>query len=570
MTKVGTKKLIEDFIDQICQSLEYIADNCDDQNISVAEKIVYFNEIRHVLGRTALCLSGGGSLGAYHVGVVLAMHRNGILPKIITGSSVGSIVSALVCTKPDEELEDLTKDGCLNLKYFDKKQNRRWITGAFVRFRRFWQTGFFMDVSVLRDCVRDNIGDITFLEAYQKTGRILNITVSGVDANTMPRLLNFLTAPNVVIWSAVIASCAIPFVFEPQELFIKSPGSSKIEPIYLQGVTFSDGSVSHDLPMNKLSQLFNVDNFVVSQVNPHLVPFLFHSIVAPIPLFERLFRFLAHEFHLYTTTTLVNLREAGILRGLVPLNSLLTQKYTGDVTIVPDVALKDYMGILSNPSLKYIQRCSRISSQSTWKHVSRLQGLCAVEFTIDRCLTQLRSQLVLTNASSFKKLNRISSFQAPTKRATNALSINTNIRTPSSTNEQYDNHLHIPQNIYSQMLQNNGSHQYKQVHIMGTNAEADIDDMNSVVMDEDDIGTTPISDNKEEVDNNLEGSQSSPQLKMKKRANNKNKLLIQTKSNSSDSLFVYGSNDANDSNNSLHKSVSVAELCSDFNITNTV
>ena len=73
------------------------------------------------------------------------------------------------------------------------------------------------------------------MEAYQKTGRILNITVSGSDANTVPRLLNFLTAPNVVIWSAVIASCAIPFVFEPQELYIKR-SDNKLAAVYLQGI----------------------------------------------------------------------------------------------------------------------------------------------------------------------------------------------------------------------------------------------------------------------------------------------------------------------------------------------
>ena len=35
------------------------------------------------------------------------------------------------------------------------------------------------------------------------------------------KLLNYLTAPNVVIWSAVLCSCAIPVVFEAQELMCK-------------------------------------------------------------------------------------------------------------------------------------------------------------------------------------------------------------------------------------------------------------------------------------------------------------------------------------------------------------
>lgn len=84
VTKIGTKKLIEDFRENMCQCLDYIAHH-QDEAISNSEKIVFFNELRHVLGRTALCLSGGGSLGAYHVGIVLAMHRNSLLPKIMTG-----------------------------------------------------------------------------------------------------------------------------------------------------------------------------------------------------------------------------------------------------------------------------------------------------------------------------------------------------------------------------------------------------------------------------------------------------------------------------------------------------
>jgi hypothetical protein len=43
---------------------------------------------------------------------------------------------------------------------------------------------------------------------------------------------------------------------------------------------FSDGSVESDLPMQQLSELFNVNHFIVSQVNPH--SFLFSSISQPM------------------------------------------------------------------------------------------------------------------------------------------------------------------------------------------------------------------------------------------------------------------------------------------------
>ena len=35
---------------------------------------------------------------------------------------------------------------------------------------------------------------------------------------------------------------------------------------------FIDGSFSADVPMNKLSEFFNVNSFIVSQTNPFMVP----------------------------------------------------------------------------------------------------------------------------------------------------------------------------------------------------------------------------------------------------------------------------------------------------------
>jgi TAG lipase/steryl ester hydrolase/phospholipase A2/LPA acyltransferase len=77
-----------------------------------------------------------------------------------------------------------------------------------------------MDSTKLQHWLRNNFGDTTFKEAYQKTGRVLNIAVSSTENYEIPRLLNYLTAPNVLIWSAVIASCALPFVFQPVELLV--------------------------------------------------------------------------------------------------------------------------------------------------------------------------------------------------------------------------------------------------------------------------------------------------------------------------------------------------------------
>ena len=37
---------------------------------------------------------------------------------------------------------------------------------------------------------------------------------------------------------------------------------------------FVDGSFSSDLPMQRMSELFNINTFIVCQVNPNAVPFL--------------------------------------------------------------------------------------------------------------------------------------------------------------------------------------------------------------------------------------------------------------------------------------------------------
>ena len=58
----------------------------------------------------------------------------------------------------------------------------------------------------------------------------------------MPRLLNYLTAPNVLIWSAVAASCAIPFVYRAAPLMARDK-QGNIVPWNPSGHRWIDGSV---------------------------------------------------------------------------------------------------------------------------------------------------------------------------------------------------------------------------------------------------------------------------------------------------------------------------------------
>ena len=118
-------------------------------------------------------------------------------------------------------------------------------------------------------------GELTFKEIYDSLGWNLNVTVTDFSMNKASRLLNYLTAPSVVVWSAVLASCAIPGMFDEVNLYQKLEDGTIVpyDPSSAR-MMFIDGSVASDLPMERLKELFNVNTFIVSQVNPFVCPFV--------------------------------------------------------------------------------------------------------------------------------------------------------------------------------------------------------------------------------------------------------------------------------------------------------
>lgn len=56
------------------------------------------------------------------------------------------------------------------------------------------------------------IGNYTFLEAYERTGRILNVSVCPADTNEPARLLNYLTAPQVCSPAAVFSDSVVSLI----------------------------------------------------------------------------------------------------------------------------------------------------------------------------------------------------------------------------------------------------------------------------------------------------------------------------------------------------------------------
>lgn len=212
----GTKLLIEEYVTQVALAIEYVAalpttQSCQNGWTSQT-KLDLLHDTRQAFGRSTLVLQGGAIFGLCHLGVVKALHLRGLLPRIITGTATGALIAALVGIHTEDELLELLNGDGIDLTAFARtnggsgaeqegliSQYRAGRVSTFLRrIARFIREGYFLDVTVLEECARANVGDLTFEEAYARTKRVLNITVATSGRGGVPNLLNYLTAPNVV------------------------------------------------------------------------------------------------------------------------------------------------------------------------------------------------------------------------------------------------------------------------------------------------------------------------------------------------------------------------------------
>ncbi|KAH8803216.1 acyl transferase/acyl hydrolase/lysophospholipase [Xylogone sp. PMI_703] len=401
---IGTKDLIERYIDSTVDTIRALVETSKQalpeglEMKDIMEQVLY---ARQAFGRSALLLSGGATFGMNHIGVLKTLYEAKLLPRIISGASAGSIVCAVLCTRTDEELPAVLE----NFPYADlavfEEDGRE--DGILERLRRLLTQGAWIDIRHLTRVMRDWLGDMTFQEAYNRSRRILNICVSSASVYELPRLLNYITAPNVIIWSAVAASCSVPVLFSSAQLLAKNPLNGEISPWNPTPHRWIDGSVDNDLPMTRLAEMFNVNHFIVSQVNPHVVPFLAKEDVnlsqdAPAdgsnPGWAYSLTNLAREEALHRMQMLA---ELGIFPNLVTkLRSVLSQKYSGDITILPEIDFRNLPRMLKNPTPDFMLQACLSGERATWPKLSRIRNHCAVELELDRAVQALRARVVFS------------------------------------------------------------------------------------------------------------------------------------------------------------------------------
>lgn len=377
--KFGTKKLIEDYIQEISNSLLHLASD-EHKQVPLEKRFEFFRRASHSYGRSALMLSGGGALGNFHLGVVKVLLEQHLLPIVISGSSAGAFIAGIVGTHTDQEL----------LQMFQDRSFPKTLSEGADEFKFELNRGGLVDVNLVDEGIARLVPDLTFEEAYIKTGRNINISISAAEKHQTSRLLNAITSPNVLIRSAIRASSAVPGVFPP--VVLKAVDEKGAHQDYLPSRRWIDGSFSQDLPAKRLARLFGVNHFIVSQVNPAVLPLLTDpktrtGISGSISEASRLISKQGLRSAISFVHSHIPL-GAKVNMLLNNVHALVDQEYTGDINILPRFRFIHPNKIIAAASEEEIQSLINDGERATWPKIEAIRNNTLIGKSLDEILIE--------------------------------------------------------------------------------------------------------------------------------------------------------------------------------------
>ena len=374
----GTKKLINDYLDEVSAALNLLC-RSNVKQLPPMRKRRFLKRAARSFGRSALLLSGGASLGLFHIGVIEELETQGLLPRVVTGSSAGSIMSGILATHTDAELEEMLNPEYIDFEWCSVFKPFELVKGQSV-----------LDQKMLKKFIDRNIPEMTFLEAYQHTNRILNISISPADSHQFPRLLNYLTAPNVLVRWAALASSAIPGLYPAVQLRAKNFDGKSVADMPQN--RWIDGSVHDDIPKDKVNRLHNINHYIVSQTNPHVVPFLNDEIEetglipfiqdvilkAPMVQIEHFLELVHQHFEV-----------PGLGAMIKKAHAVASQTYSGDITIYPEKHLMNLGKMFTNFGPDEVAKMILEGRRATWPKIERIRNTTQISRTFDDCLKRM-------------------------------------------------------------------------------------------------------------------------------------------------------------------------------------
>lgn len=421
-TYITTKESIRSYVEETIAAIKFVADASPAMTsragkMTAQDKLELFENGQRMYGSTALVMEGGSVFGFCHLGVVKALFEHDILPRVIVGTATGALMAALVGIHTRDELPGFLIGDGIDLGAFTASRSRArdkrlaaqqstlwsWLTTLHRRAGRVFAQGFVLDRGVLAECVEANVGDMTFQEAYERTGRVLNIIVASPN-DDVPNLLNHLTASDWLIRSAAMASHLTTLARHSEVQLLKknAHGDIVVVPIRcprennkIPGLPHSTGE--DKTPLSRVRQQFNIDHFVVSQARPYVAPFIIPS----LPYirgrdmgFRGLFRLPLLLVPVTARCVAAFLDASGMLPGFVR-RIRSDQTFEADsLTLVPNISVRDLGWLLKNPTEEEVKFWISRGERSVWPALCCLKVRCCVEVALEQAHERMKRRSV--------------------------------------------------------------------------------------------------------------------------------------------------------------------------------
>jgi len=174
--------------------------------------------------KIAFVLSGGGSRGIAHLGVIKALNKNGIYPDFISAVSSGAVFGSLYADghSPNEILDMFAGS---KSKYWDLAFPNK----SLLRMSKL--------VRILRNNLNSTSFDTLKIPMFISATDLINAKTVYFSEGRLLRI--------------IIASASVPVLFSP---------------VVIDGTTFVDGGVLNNLPINPVRKL--ADKIIGVHVNP--------------------------------------------------------------------------------------------------------------------------------------------------------------------------------------------------------------------------------------------------------------------------------------------------------------
>lgn len=437
---IGTKLLIEQYLDRIIEGLELLD--------SAGTPTFFFQRCKLSLGTTALILQGGSLFGMFHLGVIKRLFFQNLIPNVISGSSMGSCIASLYACMSNQELRRLLHgENILNMIKLDVELLRSCGYGNVDQhlnlgtlIQNLIHHGYSQDVYLfIQFVLKYIVKDLTFEEAFQNTGKILSIVIHPTDPSC-PKLLNYVTSPNVLISSAINCSLGSGVISDDTRLLCRNLDNKIVSFLSDEKTKITkflapeDATVlkNNESPYTRLTELFNVNNFVVSLARPYLAPLVVNDLKHEIKTsryyyykhypntpgsvdlselgFPQLnftemeplaFKFKYHlERKLKNIATMEFRHRMEMLDNLGLLSSWIkrltidekTPRSATEITIVPRMKSLSLTRIIEG-QLDNIPYGITCGEQSTWPVLSLIRTRSSVEYKLDRIIRARRNKI---------------------------------------------------------------------------------------------------------------------------------------------------------------------------------